>query len=203
MTRRPSRSIRHTRGATKNLIGGCVDTAAWGAVRGTHMQLRTFSPLQGGIPQEPSGSGGEGGASTRDTTRTPSASLRSAPPPRRGGTETRNCICVDTSPWGAARIPHMQIGRAGSTRIDPTWTRSSPSPLVCSVAFCVRRFSQLAQGGSGVSCSPPSGDLFRFVSDGSVSWPRVGRVSPVLPHQGGVPERGLVSEGEGGPPASQ
>ena len=44
----------------------------------------------------------------------------------------------------------------------------------------------------------PSGDLLRFVPDGLVNRPGAVRVLLVLSHQGGVPERGSASEGEGG-----
>jgi len=44
----------------------------------------------------------------------------------------------------------------------------------------------------------PSGDLLRFVPDGLANRPGAVRVLLVLPHQGGVPERGSASEGEGG-----
>jgi len=45
-----------------------------------------------------------------------------------------------------------------------------------------------------------SGDLSRFLSDGLANRPGTVRVLLVLPLQGGVPERGPASEGEGVPP---
>jgi len=118
----------------------------------------------------------------------------SAPP---GGRVRPSCLspsggrisvsCSSPSGGGSTREPR------GGRGVRPGWTPHGLWPVTERVLEVASRVQCLS-----ASCSPPSDDLSRFMPGGSVNRRGLGRVFLVPTLQGGVPERGFVSEGEGG-----